>query len=615
MAKKRTEPISVDQILEEVEKEEKKEEKKSSSSTPATLPRAITKIEEQKIISDVKKAIKEGDVTFTKIKVYAIKNGEEYFINEYKYEEEAVLDPEGWIKKRVLDNLPEEYLTDTFVIKAILPDGKVGFEQTVRVAVPKKRNTIDDAISNKVKEVLELSSIQTQSLLNMIKEMSQKGNENAQVVQELIRIIEDMINQLKEAKEKAIEDIKRAKEEEGKAEREILQEIIAIEKMFDEKIEKLLMIVNMLEQKKGSEEATMLVQLIPQLLEKLTQREDSFEKFAKILELTERFKQEDSFKENLLNMLIEKALKEEEKKEDPIDKLMKEMEVLAKLKEIFAPKDDNNNSELLVHMLVEKIEELEKRNMEMIQKLLEDKKEKKDEWTEFLETFEKMKRIKKFMEEITGQRPQPAKSMVELIAQIINSPVIKEVATVIADALVKQELIRQGVLMQGNQLIVLPTAQGFGGALPPTAPQQPTVPVPPPQPQAQPKQKKEEQADQKTEAKEQKKRTRKKSSSSIEEAKKIVEQAIDELVKKMKAQHAEYKEATHEQFVAMLVTELVTALATNKKLVEAIKLLAQAGEEKYLNEIILSKIKEAYSLTEEQVKRVEADVKKQLGVK
>jgi len=628
MSKKKSDKLSLDEILEQAEKEATSQKKEQSD-----ISKQISKIEAKEIIKDISEAVKSGEIAFTKVKVYAVKNGEEYFINEFKYEKEVVLDPEGWLKKRVIDNIPPEYKTDTFVIKAIMPDGRIGFETTVKVAIPKS-DSVDEAFSKKVKELLELSSMQTQSLLETMKHIQSK-NGDGEVVRELIKLLEDMIIQLREEKEKVIEEIKKREESEGKKDREILQEIIAIEKMFDEKIEKLLMIVNSLESKKESEESKIIAQLLPKLLEKIDKKDDPIEMMNKMLDaltkITRGEKEEDKFRERLFDIMLEKLMKDE--KQDPVEELEKQLKLITTLKEAFGIGEDSDDKDVLITMVMQKIEEMEKKQHELIMKLIEKDKEKKDEFQSFIDMYRKIKEFKKLYEDITGSRPQPVKSFIELVAEVLNSPVIENVARILADALVKQELIRQGLMIQGDNVVPLPvqrqlppTPQGFGyPQVPPNQFYQPhqqliqqqfmpqqvqQYPVQQPpvskvninasQVQAQNQQ--EQQSCESGNEKE------------IEWAINTIKKSLKSVISEMKKTIKKYeRKKNHDEFVNLFVEKVMQALLSDRDNIIAIQIMAKYKQSDKLKEIIRTTLKEEYNISEKDMKDVEKDIEDRLN--
>lgn len=87
------------------------------------------------------------------------------------------------------------------------------------------------------------------------------------------------------------------------------------------------------------------------------------------------------------------------------------------------------------------------------------REEKKDMIDEITSSFSKIQKLKDILAPALGIQPQPAKSILELISNIINSPVMPEIVSRIMDGLTKAKLIEHGYIPQDYAGSIVPINQ------------------------------------------------------------------------------------------------------------------------------------------------------------
>ena len=348
-----------------------------------------------------------------KVRILKMEDGVKKYIATVGIEEYDKTDPYAWLKRRFV----KKYGDGEYILEFISSDGEIIRTTTpILIEGEKKEEEVikkeEEEFLKKINEALKIKEEAIEHKAKLEKEKAELETEKARTVIELAEKQIDMITRL-----------------------------------YDEKIK-------MIEERfKKSEESDMTL-----LMMELNRIKDEYMMAIQQIERTiERMKEEQTSQPQYMDMVMQFLLKSMEK-----DKFEEVMKMITLMKEL-TPKEENKKDifeelienpqkiELFKKMIgLDRVEEIRREISELFRYAFEKEQQqepKKDIIDEALESFEKMRRLKDILQPVLGIQPQPAKSFVELIATILQSPQVPQIVQALAQSMTQTKITEKMIEM------------------------------------------------------------------------------------------------------------------------------------------------------------------------
>lgn len=376
---------------------------------------------EKKLSAEVAK--KEGEIlkealsslpSGAKVRVLKIEDGVKKYITTVGIDEYDKTDPYAWLKRR----FAKKYGDGEYIVEFISSDGEVISQSPpiiieVEVSSEKKIIKEEEEFLRKINEALKIKEEAIEQKERLADEKAKVETEKARTVIELAEKQIDMLTRLYEEKIKLIEE--RFKKSDDTEMLLLMSELNKIRDEYNNAIQNIeRTIEKVMEEKRQPEYMDILMQFMMKSMEK-----DSFEEMMKMMTFIKQLQPDTKEKKDFFEELIENPQK---------------MELFKKV------------------MGIDSVEEIRREISDLFRYAFEknEQEPKKDLIDETLENFEKMRRLKEIIQPVLGINPQPAKSFVELVATILQSPQVPHVVNAIVEGMTRakitEKMIEQGYI-------------------------------------------------------------------------------------------------------------------------------------------------------------------------
>ena len=456
--------------------------------------------------------------TGAKVRVLKLEDGVKKYITTVPIDEYDKTDPYAWLKRR----FARKYGGGEYILEFISSDGEI-IQQSSPIVIETEEEPEKQIIKEeeeflkKINEALKIKEEAIEQKQKLAEEKAQVETEKAKTVIELAEKQIDMITKLYEEKIRIIEERFKKSDHDDK---EILLLMTELNKLRDEYM--------------------MAIQNIERTIENIKNEQQQPQYMDMLMQFMLQSIQKDSFEDMMKMVTFLKELQPKEEKKDFFEELIENPTKYEMFKRL---------------MGLDAVEEMRKEMIDIMRYTLESqehKEEKKDVLEEALESFEKLKRLKDILAPALGIQPQPAKSFLELISTILQSPQIPQIVQALAQSMtqtrITEKMIEMGYVPAdlAQQFVKIDQAQGFSGARP--------------QQQVQQKVQKIEQQPQKEDE--------------IKMFKDTLKQIIASIVPNMKGNE------TNEQFAKMLADKLIKVGEANKMLAATIIFMNKENRKK-----------------------------------
>ena len=381
-----------------------------------------------------------------KVRIMKIQDGVKRYISTVPIDDYDKSDPYAWIKRRFV----QKHGDGEYIIEFIAPSGEI-IKQTSPIFIEsenKKEDIEKQAFIKKAEEALRLKEEAIEKKQEIAEKISKLESEKAAVMATLFEKQFDMLTKLYEERINAIKE----QIEKGTNDNNILFMIETLKNEYRQAVDRLSNLIKEAAENKQPQYMELIFNMINKSLEKNT-----LEETLKVISLIKDITRNENSIDNIMKFInIFKEISSNNN-EDPIDRFAKTINIVKEIttkeeqKSFFEELIENPQKlEIIKNLLgIKEIRQVEEKINELVTKIsMRDEPEriKNDPLTELLDDVDKIKKIKDVLAPIFGIQPQPAKSILELVSNIINSPTMPEIVSRIMEGLTKAKLIESGFL-------------------------------------------------------------------------------------------------------------------------------------------------------------------------